>query len=751
MSIRTRQVSRSWRALFLDPPTGLKYAVAVLAALAGLAIRSALEPTLGAYSPYLPSILALIIAARFGGRKPAFVAATISALGISYLFLEPRYSLAITDTAAKAGLALFVAVAFFICVLVGDLRESLLATARTEAALRRKTQLIDLSHDAVITADAHRVITGWNSGATEMYGWTEPEALGKPIHQLLQSKNHVLISEIDSVLDREGRWSGELIHTARDGRQVISDCRIVLMPGADGVPTAMLATNRDITNRKRAQEELETEHRKNIAILESISDGFNAFDRQWRYTYVNEPAAKMLGKTPGELLGKVLWDLWPQAADSAFGAAFRRAVAENIPVRVEEFYPAPLNRWFEVRCYPSPEGLSLFFSDTTERHHTEERLRQTQKLESIGVLAGGVAHDFNNILTVIMGSASEALAQCSTCEHSQAILLASKRAAYLTKQLLAYAGKGQAIKAVVDLRDLISQAEALLSAAIPKRVTLGFELSRDLACLEMDPSQVEQILMNLVINAGEAIPPKSDGQIVVAARNCAVTSEIAHCQSPTYDVAPGPYVCLEVRDNGTGIDQTTAANIFDPFFTTKFTGRGLGLAAIQGIVRASKGFVELRSSPDTGTTFQVFLPASEKKPSMVRARTTAPSQSRGPTTILVVDDEEMVRKMACTILKRYGYQVQEARDGRDALRVLAESSSLPSLALLDLAMPVMGGDELVPILEAQYPGIKIIMSSGYPEDEARKISPFDSVAGFLKKPYTGVTLAEKVARVLEDL
>ena len=285
--------------------------------------------------------------------------------------------------------------------------------------------------------------------------------------------------------------------------------------------------------------------------------------------------------------------------------------------------------------------------DITERRHAEERLRQAQKLESIGVLAGGVAHDFNNLLTVIMGSASTALAECPSCEHSQAILSASERAAYLTRQLLAYAGKGHNVVKLVDLTEVVTQSHKPALGCRSQESELRFNLSKDLPCLEADPSQIEQILMNLVVNAGEAIPPKADGLIEIATECCEVTPEMARLHSRAYDVAAGAYVCLEVRDNGGGMDEATASRIFDPFFTTKFTGRGLGLAAVHGIVRTAKGFVEVRSSPGCGTTFRVFLPASDKMRPMEKRGSTPRQATSRRRTILVVDDEEMVRKLAC--------------------------------------------------------------------------------------------------------
>jgi CheY-like chemotaxis protein len=348
-----------------------------------------------------------------------------------------------------------------------------------------------------------------------------------------------------------------------------------------------------------------------------------------------------------------------------------------------------------------------------------------------------------------MGSASSALAECPACEHSQSILGASERAAYLTRQLLAYAGKGTFITKLVDLTEMVSKSKQLLSAAVPKRAGLHFRLSKGLPLLESDPSRLEQIVMNLVVNAGEAIPAKTDGLIEISTSTCEVTPELARRQWPAYEAAAGPHVCLEVRDNGCGMDQATLSRIFDPFFSTKFTGRGLGLAAVHGIVRSSRGFIESRSSPGGGTTFRVFLPASDKKPPAELPMPAVQNQAPGTATILVVDDEEMVRRLACLVLRRHGYHVREAENGKDALDVLGQGPDAPSVALVDLAMPVMGGDELLPLVRARYPELKIIVSSGYPEEEARKISANSPVAGYSQKPYTAVALTEKVAQVLQ--
>ena len=243
-------------------------------------------------------------------------------------------------------------------------------------ALQRQAGLIDLSHDGIITADKDRVITGWNTGAQEMYGWTEAEAVGHVMGDFFQTHGVISTAAIDRILSLADRWDGELEHTRRDGTRLTVDSRQVLRRDAAGNPAGILEINRDITAQKQAGEQLREAHRRITSLLETISDGFHTFDREWRYTYVNPATVRMLHKSREELLGSNVWEVWPHLAGSAFGAAYRRAVAENVPVQFEAFYPEPLNAWREVRCYPSPEGLAVFLTDTTERKQAEEEIKR---------------------------------------------------------------------------------------------------------------------------------------------------------------------------------------------------------------------------------------------------------------------------------------------------------------------------------------------------------------------------------------
>ncbi len=261
-----------------------------------------------------------------------------------------------------------------------------------------------------------------------------------------------------------------------------------------------------------------------------------------------------------------------------------------------------------------PRGAVGVFADITEHKRTEERLRQVQKLESIGVLAGGVAHDFNNLLTVIVGNAEIALRQHPSCTALESVIQASEQAAYLTRQLLAYAGKDRSLSETFDLSDLVNRAWELLSASVPRGVELVARLSGQALPVHADPTQIEQVLLNLVLNAGESMPPDRGGRVEIATSACEIPPERARAHAPEFDAHAGPFVCLEVADNGCGMDRATLARIFDPFFSTRFTGRGLGLAAVQGIVRTYHGFIEVRSSPGGGSIFRVYLPAAATQP-----------------------------------------------------------------------------------------------------------------------------------------
>jgi PAS domain S-box-containing protein len=613
---------------FLNSPPRMRtaawrYGLAVAAVAITFGLGLAFEVRVGPPAPFLAFVLAVLLTGRWGGRGPALAATAFSAPGLLYFLAERGYSNA---AGSAVVFAIFVAVGVLISALSGRLRDALDASDHAAALLRRQAQLVESSHDAILTTDAKRIITSWNAGAAEMYGWSADGALGRNVDELLRTRQELPAAEIDRVLALGLRWDGEVTYTTRDERPVIVECRRAPLRDAAGAPAGTLEVDRDITARR----------------------------------------------------------------------------------------------------------------------HAETQLRHRQKLESAGVLAGGVAHDFNNILTVIQGSAHLALRERDNVEHLHAILAATRRASYLTRQLLAYVGKARANPKLLDLSALVEGSRELLLASVPQRIRMDFELASELPGLEADPGQIEQILMSLVVSAGEAIPPGPAGVIAITTSRVDGTAGMLDRHA---GVVTGPYVCLEVRDNGTGMDDATVARIFDPSFTTKLMPRGLGLAAVQAVVRNCNGFIEVHSSPGGGTTFQVFLPASLEKP-LPPAPRAAEAELRGSATVLVVDDEEAVRRLAAISLRQCGYEVLEAENGRHALEVLAAAPALPAVVLLDLVMPIMGGDEVIPVLREKYPGLRIVVSSGYPEEDARQVFAPDCAAGFLQKPYTSTTLAEAIKAAL---
>ena len=391
--------------------------------------------------------------------------------------------------------------------------------------------------------------------------------------------------------------------------------------------------------------------------------------------------------------------------------------------------------------------LFLAVTDITERKWAEEKrlqlerqMQQTQKLESLGVLAGGIAHDFNNLLTVILGNASLALDELPPITPARDSLLSieetSLRAAELCRQMLAYSGKGQSIIENIRLRDLIGEMVSLLKASISKKAIFNLNLKDSLPPLRGDPSQIRQVIMNLVINASEALGEHS-GAITISTGVMECSREYLSEAFLDESLAEGSYVWLEVSDTGCGMDHDIQRRIFEPFFTTKFTGRGLGLSAVLGIVRGHKGALKVYSEPGRGTTFKVLFPAVlEERVLAGRSQGMKAGGWKGAGTILLVDDEESVRVMGTRMLERLGFGVLIAVDGREALDIYRERREEIALVLLDLTMPDLDGEEAFRELRRTDPQVCVVMSSGHTESEIAPRFAGKRLSGFLQKPYT---------------
>jgi PAS domain S-box-containing protein len=504
-------------------------------------------------------------------------------------------------------------------------------------------------------------------------------------------------------------------------------------------------------------------------LLQDIIDNSNAFivvtDLEGLIMLANRPFTELLERDFTDVVGRPVLEILPLLDQERRTAALSEALATGLPVVTEETVKIGgvsrtvlLSRVLLRAADGTPYAYCSIATDISKikrgeeaRRRFAEQLQHTQKLESLGVLAGGIAHDFNNLLTSILGHANLVLEDLpdgsGSGEDVTRIVQAAQRAAEMTNQMLAYAGRGKFVLARVDLNSLVTQISQLLQVSIPKKVELCYEMAPGLAGIDGDPSQIQQVVMNLITNAAEAI---GDRVGTITLRTGLIRVEAGQ-QPAGYGAEPlpkGEYVHLVVADTGSGMDPATITRIFEPFFTTKFTGRGLGLAAVQGIMRSHRGMLTVDSVPDQGTTFSVFFPAVASTPPPVE-----PAPESGPArkvagTVLIVDDEEPIRRFARRALERVGYRVLDASNGAKAMGLFRANLGEIGAVVLDLTMPVMDGSQVLRQLRAIDPGVRVVLSSGFSEhDLAVRGEAGDEV--FLQKPYMLGELLETVRAVMD--
>ena len=656
------------------------------------------------------------------------------------------------------------------------------AARAQEAELRNRNRMIDLSHDGIIVMDREMRIVSWNRGAREMYGWEEEEARGQVVHTLLGTRGpQPTMEENDGIVRLEGRWDGELIHTTKDGSVIVVESRRVLLRELGGEPAGILEIDRDVTDRKRAEEELRRqaaeaeEGRRTLqALMEHIPEALAIADAP-------DERIRMVSRHGAELTGRALESL-ENASVAEYPSAWGLYHADGkTPARPEETPLArairsgettPSEEWLIRR----PDGQSVVvlgraapirdsqghitgglvaWRDISEHKRLEQKLRESAKLESLGVLAGGIAHDFNNLLTGVLGNASllaDALPEGSTAwGYAQNIASAAEQAARLSQQMLAYSGRGRFVVEPVDVSEYIRRSTPLIESSIPKHVELSLDLAGDLPLIEADAAQLQQVIMNLVINGAEAIGPQG-GRVTVTTRPISVDEQYIRTLALDEDIRPGIYVALEVSDTGCGMDEETVGRIFDPFFTTKFLGRGLGLAAVQGIVRGHRGAIKVYSNPGHGTRFRILFPAAA--PTARNAALKAAGKQRaegGCGTVLVIDDEDVIRSTANNALRRLGYAVVTASDGTEGIAVFRALKDRVVVVLLDMTMPGLSGEETLRELRRIKPEVAVVLSSGFGETEALRRFGQHRLAGFLQKPYSVRTLASQVKAAVDGV
>ena len=551
----------------------------------------------------------------------------------------------------------------------------------------------------------------------------------------------------------------------------VLDRGTVLERDEHGRPARTAGTHLDITERKRAEAAIaEALERFEAVFQHAPSVAIQGLDRSGRVLRWNEASRSLYGFTAERAIGLSMQTLlrMDAPARASFEAELVQMWDTGTPSEASERSLSSQDgsrRWVYSTMFPvRAHGLTLeiFCMDVDisarkkaeeERRALEAQVQQTQKLESLGVLAGGIAHDFNNLLMAILANADLALAEPSGLStarpYVEEIERASRRAADLTRQLLAYSGKGSFDVRLLDLNEVVQDMISLLRASVVKTAVFSFSLEAGLPAIEADVAQVQQVIMNLIINASEAIDDHP-GAIVVYTRSVRCDGRRLDDRVLLEPCLPGDYVCLEVSDTGCGMTEDTKRRLFDPFFTTKFTGRGLGMAAVLGIVRAHHGAICVRSRPGSGTRFHVLFPASSTE---IPVRPTGETLSRAPNrggSVLVVDDEPAVRLAAERMLARLGFQVLSAADGREALVLFAAADPKIECVLLDLTMPHMDGEETLRRLRALDPDTRVVVASGYSEQDVRSRFRGEKPQVFIQKPFSLTTLADAIDAALDQ-
>lgn len=519
------------------------------------------------------------------------------------------------------------------------------------------------------------------------------------------------------------------------------------------VPASILAERR-LAERRLRESELRFRQ-----MAEHINEAFFVVDLgTGEILYASPTWAAIWGRPMVDAYDRTVWDEAIHPDDRAALAASQAAVARGEPSTTvfRILRPDGSTRWVRGRAFPVRNESGAVYrlvgvsEDITQLRKTEERFVQAQKMEAVGRLAGGIAHDFNNLLTAIIGS-SELLLEDSSAhdrrrEDLEEIKKAGQRAAALTRQLLAFSRQQVLEPRVLDLNALIADLEKMLRRLIGEDVQLRTALAPGLGAVRADPGQLEQVIMNLTVNARDAMP--RGGKVTIETANANLDDVYAAAHTP---VAAGPYVMLAVSDTGTGMTPDVKAHLFEPFFTTKEQGKGtgLGLATVYGIVKQSDGYVWVYSEPGQGTTFKIYLPRVAPDVARTSSQPESPVASRGSETILVAEDEDAVRRLTRRVLETQGYTVLAAANGPDALRLAHTHPGPIHLLLTDVVMPNMSGRELAELVVSARPETKVLYLSGYTDDAVIRHGVLEPGIAFLQKPFTLQSLAHKLREVLD--
>jgi len=627
-----------------------------------------------------------------------------------------------------------------------------------EETVRRQSLAMDSSIEGIGILNEKGVHSYANSALAAMLGFDSPQKIVGQPWQVVYAFQPIaeIESQVRKGLRETGKWSGNLQLRRPDASRIPVEFHVGRMP--DGGTVCVCRDLSQHQEAEKARAEAETKYRmlvEHVNAITYIADiGLNG-----KWFYISPQVENILGFTPGEWLAlSTNWDQLIHPDDLPVVIAAEEQSQNGYPFQAEFRVRRKDGRevWLSDTAvivqgsdsHPVMEGIMV---DITERKALETQLQQSRKMEAVGRLAGGIAHDFNNLLTIISGYTELAMSRQNLPSEAHAdierIENASGRAAALVRQLLAFSRKQVLQPKILDLNKIVLNLDSLLRRLMDERIEMVTRVKDDLGKVKADPAQVEQVIMNLVVNARDAMP--EGGRLVVETCNTDLDANYALDHVP---VKPGKYVMLAVSDTGVGMDRQTVAHIFEPFFTTKESGRGtgLGLSTVYGIVKQSGGYIWVYSEPGKGSTFKIYLPRVDEVSEGTSIAQAAPRSQRGTETILIVEDEEAVRELIQTVLTEKGFDVIVSLDPQHAEKIASEFAGEIHLLLTDMVMPGMSGRELAERISAKRRDIRVLFMSGYTDNVITSGGMLQEGLAFLQKPFSPAALVQKVREVLSQ-
>jgi PAS domain S-box-containing protein len=618
------------------------------------------------------------------------------------------------------------------------------------------SRLLERVTDSIIVCDSRGRIEYWNGGSQRIYGWSDAEAIGKNIHELLATQLHDGTSELESKLAAAACWDGELKQVRRDGKAVVVASHWSIESTTAGA--RRLVISRDVTAERDAEEECRRSAERYRRFVDQDLTGDCIIDPNGVIIACNPAFVRIFGfETAEQVLSTNFVNLLRSRQDAAelIAAVREHGVAERHELQMRQ--PGGDAVYVAARFVATTDEqgklqeIQAYLFNDTRRKRLEQQLIQAQKMEGLGTLAGGIAHDFNNILAIILGYATKLEDRTQRPEQITGAITVIKdaveRGAALVQQLLTSARQAEARFASLDLNDLLREIERMLQATFPKTISFELRLQRELPIITADRSQVHQVLLNLCVNARDAM---ANGGTITLETSLVRGAEMAEHFT---DADAEAYTCIAVRDNGAGMTPEVRSHIFEPFFTTKerAKGTGLGLSVVYGVVNNHRGFVQVETARGRGTTFRIYLPVRRRRDeTSVSDGTTFATGSREPQTILLVEDEEMLRDLAIQILQGEGYRVLSARDGLEAVDLFRSRRDEIGLVVCDLGLPKLGGRDVFLRMKEVKPTVRVIIASGYLEPAMRSEMLKAGVIDTIQKPYDFRELLVKIRSIIGD-